>query len=219
MPKRKWFLKDKELKEFDHITNTFWIILTSIFLMSGGLYGLFVFASTTISGLFFFVIFLAGFFIYALNKSGRDFIDGLIRGRNVSKEGSLNVHLSLGWFITLATVLIVLVMYNGSRFITHGVDFYAFADIATATIIADSVFAVLVSTQLNDFGKRALNLFNSLIISIAVSITTLLVIAFGLPLSVIFVLTSLSIAAMYFVISVFVFLIKATIKKSGESAI
>ncbi len=222
MTEKKWFLEDKELNEYDYITHTLSIILTSVLFMSGGLYGALIYKYNFTSFIVFLVIFAIGAAIYLCSKTGRDFISGIYKW---DKEKSLSVHLGIGWFAALLTILIPLGAYSLSASFTltnllGTFDVSAFADVATAVIIANSIFAILASTHLDAIRKRILSLYNSLTISIILAFITLFSIAFGLPHSFIFVFASLSISAMYFLIGIFTYLLKLELKtKVGVAGI
>ncbi len=217
MAEKKWFLEGNGLNEYEYITKTLFIILTSILFMSGGLYGALIYKYNFTSFIFFLIVFVIGAAIYLCSKTGKDFISGIVKW---NKERSLSVHLGIGWFAALLTILIPLNTYFTLTNFIGTFDVSAFADIATAVIIADSIFAILAATHLEAIQKRILSLYNSLTISITIAFVTLFGIAFGLPHSFIFVFASLAISAMYFLIGIFTYLLKLELRtKVGVAGI
>lgn len=208
MPKPKYFMTRDVLKEFNSITHVFMIMFTSIFIISGSLYALFVFSKTLPQIILFSILLLIGLLVYLLSEAGRDLVKVLSRKGTPSKNVGLNVHLGFAWFMAFITIFLPLFTFNNVKFLSTGFNPSAFVAVATAIIIADSIFAILVTVQLSKLKKRIATVLQFLIMSIALPIISLMLIALGVIPSVVFVFISLSIFSMYSFFGIFLYYVK-----------
>lgn len=223
MAKIKKFIEGKVEREFDRIACIYIIMTISAVIISGAIYS-YAHTPTTNALIFASVLVIIGFLFYVFaGWSGWDAIKGFLMWRKIIKNDkptkeqklrrSINVHLSLALYLTIATAIVVAItMFAPSAPLTS-FNISAFQDIATVIPISDSIFVALIVNQQNVLGKRSMSIYQILIAGIFLSIMSLVAMGLGVSHIFIMVFITLSIFSMYFLFSVFLYFTKFVLSK------
>ncbi len=218
---KKHFVEGKIEEEFDTIVNTFVFLLPSVFLICGGLLAL---AFYPIKPYFYIsiVIGIVWYFI-PLNKVGWDTIDGFLiqyagkkdkmaNDNKATARRNVNFHLSLSLFLIVMTAVLIAGAVGTVHQYLRGFDPSVLADINTVVVIADSILAILIATELKGLQKRVLITYQILLIGIFIAVASLLIQALGFPFPALLMATIISAFTTYFLFSVFLYQTKTLLK-------
>lgn len=222
MPIKNSFIDGEVGKEFDHIIRDFVFLLTSSIIISIGIYAI-AYAATIkadVAGIFFILIGIL-FYLF-IGGVGLSTIKGFLIAYGYMKERAesseqrkkrdRNVHLSLSLFLTVITVVFAAFFIGASKSSLTGFNVSAFIAIVTIIPIADSIFVALIGNQLIRYGKRALAIYQVLIVDILISLATLIIIGLGGQHVFILLGITASIFSMYYLFSIFLYYTKLLLK-------
>lgn len=209
----KLFLEGEDNKEFDNIIFSLGFMLPSVVLICGGIYALAFYPIKQ----YFYVSIILGMIWYfiPLNPIGWDTLNGLrivyfnkkktAEDKKVQKRRALNVHLSLALFLVVMTTFLIAAVASPIRQRLTGFDPAVFADINTVIVIADSIFAILIATEIPELKKRVLVTYEVLTMGIFFPLIALLAQSLGFPFPALLMATTISIFCMFFLNSTFIY--------------
>ncbi len=216
-------------KEFDRIGFVFISMAISSVLISGSIYTIAYYNNNSVRFAGFIVLAAGIIFYMFVNWSGLDTIKGFLIWKDIIKENkvmkaqrlrrNLNYNLSLALFLTVFTTLIVADLVGSAKSSLTGFNTSAFEDIATAVIIADSIFVALMGNHTEFYKRRSMVMYQILVIGILFALISLLSIGLGVPHIFIVFLITLTIFAAYFLFSIFIYYEKLMLKKYGPGEI
>ncbi len=212
-PKRK----SKARIEYDAIEDFIKNASLSILLISLGFYLTGLYPSAPIAHLIYLIIILIGLLTYLFSRSGKEFLSGLINQlithtkKFPSNTKSLNVHLGIGWIITIFTIYLTFWIYQPfTNAQISNIDYSSLSNVAMSIMVGESIFVALIATMLGKIKNKSFGLFYLLLIGIASSIIVLEWISFNVQL--IFILTFLNFAilSMYTLVGAFIYYVKVS---------
>ena len=198
------FIKGKTLDEFNYFATATYIIIVSAIFIGSGSYG--IIKGYKLAGILVFVVALA---FYLLSKNGKNFIWGASNKKTHKKEQNIDVHLGFGWSFLILLNLMVILFPKDSLLLNINVVI----NLSTAIIISVSVFSVLLANLLYRLGRRSVTLFNSMFLALIIPIFVLILAAFNVWNSFIWVSLEASLAALFSLFGTFLYFFKRTIIK------
>ena len=204
MQNKNSFIKGKTLDEFNYFVNAIYVIILSAFFIGIGSYG--IIQGYELAGVITFVV---GLVIYLVTGNGRNFISGASNKKTHKKEQNIDVHLGTGWSLLILLNLMVISLPKNSILLNINVVI----NLSTAIIISVSVFSVLLANLLYRLGRRSVTLFNSMFLALIIPIFVLILAAFNVWNSFIWVSLEVSIAALFSLFGTFLYFFKKTIIK------